>query len=84
MIIESNFAIAIARHTDWLKDLALVFQPMRKKKTIAPWTRDFHYVLSKLRVTARNSDWFIALFAPVVVNNLKETLAFRFKQKSIP
>ena len=70
MIVESNFAIAIARHTEWLKDLAVVFQPMNKKKTIAPWTRDFHYVLNKLQVIACNSDWFIALFAPVVVYDL--------------
>ena len=35
MIVGSNFAVAIATHTDWLKVLALVFQPMRNK-TIAP------------------------------------------------
>ena len=29
--------------------------------------RDFSRSLSKLLVIARNSDWFIALFAPVVV-----------------
>ena len=27
----------------------------------------FSRALSKLQVTARNSDWFIALFAPVVI-----------------
>ena len=31
MIVGSNFAIEIATHTDWLKNLALVFQPMRNK-----------------------------------------------------
>ena len=38
-----------------------------KSKPIAPWTRDFSRALSKLQVIARNSDWFIALFAPVVI-----------------
>ena len=38
-----------------------------KPKQIAPCTRDFCRVSSKLQVIARNSDWFIALFAPVVI-----------------
>ena len=29
MTVESNFVIAKARHTDWLKDVLLVFQPIR-------------------------------------------------------
>ena len=28
---------------------------------------DFSHALSKSQVIARNSDWFIALFAPVVI-----------------
>ena len=36
MIVESNFAIAIARHTDWLKDLPLVFQKMRNNTKLHP------------------------------------------------
>ena len=31
MTVESNFAVAVATPSDWLKNLALVFQPMRKK-----------------------------------------------------
>ena len=68
MTVESNYVIAIATLSDWLKTLAPVFQPMRSKpKTIAPCTRDFSRVLSELQVIARNCDWFIALFAPVVI-----------------
>ena len=38
-----------------------------KPKSIAPCTRDFSRALSKLLLIARNSDWFIALFTPVVI-----------------
>ena len=38
-----------------------------KPKPIAPRTRDFSRALSELQVIARNCDWFIALFAPVVI-----------------
>ena len=31
MTVESNYVIAIATLSDWLKRLALVFQPMRIK-----------------------------------------------------
>ena len=35
MTVESNYVIAIASLSDWVKRLALVFQPMRSKtKTI--------------------------------------------------
>ena len=36
MIVESTFAIAIARHTDWLKDLLLVFQKIRNNTKLHP------------------------------------------------
>ena len=36
-------------------------------KSIAPYTRDFSRVLSKLQAIARISDWFITLFARVVI-----------------
>ena len=51
MTVESNYVIAIAMLSDWLKGLAPVFQPMRRKpKPIAPCTRDFSRALSMLRV----------------------------------
>ena len=31
MTVESNYLIAIATLSDWLKKLALVFQPMERK-----------------------------------------------------
>ena len=70
MTVESYYVIAIATLSDWLKRLAPVFQPMRSKtkpKPIAPCTRDFSRAWSELQVIARNCDWFIALFAPVVI-----------------
>ena len=68
MTVESNSVIAIATLSDWLKRLAPVFQPMRiKPKPIAPCTRDISRASSELQVIARNCDWFIALFASVVI-----------------
>ena len=68
MTVESNFVIAIATLSDWLKRLAPVFQPMRiKTKPIAPWKRDFSRALSELQIIGRNCDWFILLPAPVVI-----------------
>ena len=68
MTVESNYVIAIATLSDWLKRLAPVFQPRESKpKQIAPCTRNFFRASSELQVIARNCDWFIALFAPVVI-----------------
>ena len=69
MTVESNYVTATATLNDWLKRLTPVFQPMRSKiKTNrAMCTRDFSRALSKLKIIAGNSDWFIALFAPVVI-----------------
>ena len=78
MTVESNYVIAIATLSDWLKRLAPVFQPMRiKTKTIAPCTRDFSRASSELHVIARNCDWFNALFASVVVGR-SNCLGFGF------
>ena len=38
-----------------------------KPKPIAPCKRDFFRASSELQVIARNCDWFIALFVPVVI-----------------
>ena len=65
MTVESNYVIAIATLSDWLKRLAPVFQA--KPKPIAPCTRHFSRASSELQVIARNCDWFIALPAPVVI-----------------
>mgnify|MGYP000205830385 CR=1 FL=1 len=69
MTVERNHPIAIATLSDWFKNLAIVFQPIEnaKPKPTAPCTCDFSRALSKLQVNVRNSDWFDALFAPVVI-----------------
>ena len=63
MTVESNYVIAIATLSDWLKRLAPVFQPMRIK------TKSLQVIAGKteLQVIARNCDWFIALSAPVPI-----------------
>ena len=66
MTVGSKYAIAT--FSDWLKNFAPVFQPMRSKpKIITPCWRDFFRALSKLREIASNSDRFIAFSAPVVI-----------------
>ena len=73
MNVESYYAtgIAAAARSDWLKNLAPVFQLKEvKTKPIAPCKCDFSLVSSKVQVITRNSDWSIALFAPVVIGYL--------------
>ena len=63
MTVESNYVIAIG-----LKASRQFFNQWEAKpKPIAPCTRDFSRAFSELQVIARNSDWFIALSAPVVI-----------------
>ena len=55
---------------DFALSLALKWRVRSTRKwPIAPWpcARDFSRALSKLRVNARNPDWFIAVFALVVI-----------------
>ena len=68
MTVESNFTIAIATLSDWLKSLAPVYQPTRgKPKPIATCTRDFSRVLSNLHGIGTNLDWFVGLFARALI-----------------
>ena len=68
MTVESKYAIAIAVLSDWLKNLAPVFQLMRNKtKTNRTLYERFSRAFSRLQVIARNSDWFIAVFALAVI-----------------
>ena len=51
-------------------NVAPVFQQMKSKtktSSAIPCTRDFSRALRKLLVITRSSDWFIALFASVVI-----------------
>lgn len=63
MIVESHYAIAIDKLSNWLKNLAPDFQP----KSIVCCKSDVYCAWRKLRVIIRNSDWFFSLFAPVVI-----------------
>ena len=68
MTVESNYVLAITTISDWLKDSHQFFNEREAKpKPIGPCTSDFSHALSELQVIARNSHWFIALFAPVVI-----------------
>ena len=80
MTVENNYAIAIATLSDWLKRLVLVFQPMRSKtKTNITMYTSFFPRFERVTVTivSRNCDWFIALFAPVVIGR-SDYLGFGF------
>ena len=77
MTVESDYVIAIATFSDWLKRLAPVFQPMRIKP-IATFTRDFSRASSELQIIARNCDWFIAL-TPLVIGR-SNCFGFGFRQ----
>ena len=65
MTVEIYSAIRSATPSYWLKYLAPVFPPMRSETKSNP--TEFYRVFSKLQVIVRNSDWFTALFAPVVI-----------------
>ena len=70
--MENYYAIAIATLSDWVKDIAPVFERMRNQgKPMVSCTRDFSRAFSNLVVIAKNSDWFIVLFAPVVIGRGK-------------
>lgn len=69
MIVGSSNAIAIVALIV-LKYLLSVFQPIRSKTTTKtnPTRAIFESrALRKLQVIVMNSDWFIALFSPVVI-----------------
>ena len=67
MTVWSNFLIASIRLVIGLSILGQCFFNQWEAKAIAPCTRAFSCALSYLQIIARNSDWFIALFAPVVI-----------------
>ena len=51
-----------------LKDLRQFFNQWEAKpKPIAPCTRDFSRASGELQIIARNCDWFMELFVPVVI-----------------
>ena len=71
--VESNYMIAIATLSDWL-----IFQPMRRKTKTNSCTRDFSRASSELHVIARNCDWFMELFVPVVIGQSDYSVQMKF------
>ena len=67
MTFQSSYAFVIATLRDWCKNLQLIFEPMRSKTNRTLYTRDLSCALSNLQGIAWSSDWFIGLFAPVVI-----------------
>ena len=68
MTVESNYVIAIATLSDWLKRRASFSTNEKQNQNQSHLVRvNFSRALGELQVIARNSDWFIALFAPVVI-----------------
>ena len=66
MTVESNYAIGLMIG---LKMSCQFFNQLEaKQKPITPCTRDFSCALNKSQVIARNVDWFITQFAPVVTD----------------
>ena len=67
MTVESNYVIAIATLSDWLKDSRQFFnQQDAKPKPIVPCPRAFSRASGELHVIARNCGWFKEVFVPVV------------------
>ena len=67
MIGETNYATKIATLSDWLNNVAPVFNQWKEKlKLITPCICDFFSrAFSKFQVIAKN--WFIALSVPVLI-----------------
>ena len=64
MTVESNYVTAIATLDDWLKRQ---FFNQWEAKPIAPCTRGISRASGELQVIARNCDWLMELFVPVVI-----------------
>ena len=64
MNVENNYTIAIAAFSDWLKNLAPVFQPVTSKvKTNYTMFAHFPALSASYgKLIGTCSDWFIALF----------------------
>ena len=68
MTVKSNYTIATATLSDWSKNLAPVYQPMRRKtKTNRYLHTRFFPRFEKLHGIATNLDWFTVLFATAVI-----------------
>ena len=70
--------LRLLRFVIGLKDSRQFFNQWESKpKPFAPRTRDFSRASSELQVIARDCDWFMALFIPVVIG-WSNCFGFRF------
>ena len=67
MTFESNYLIAIAQLSDWLKRCEPVFSTNEKQNQNQSHHARVSRPLRELQVFSRNCDWFIAPFAPVMI-----------------
>ena len=88
---------SLSKVITWLRLLRLVivlkdsgqffsqWEAKPKPKPIAPCTRHFSRALSKFQIIARNYDWFIAPFGPVVIGRSNCSGFFRqsFENRSM-
>ena len=76
MTAKNNYTLATLG--DWFKILC---QPEQKPKpiTLSMHILFFFHPLSKLQVIVRNSDWFMLLFASVVIGRREYSLATHLK-----
>ena len=86
MIVECNYAIAVATLSDYFKSLVPAFQPMRNKTMAKPIVPGNQTVPIK-PIAGKKSDLFISLFSPVVIGRSNNfdlgflTVMFRLFEK---
>ena len=68
MTVKIDYTITIAKLSDWLKNPTLVSQPMRNKTKTNRILYAIFFPCFDQVTGISNSDWFIALFAPVLTS----------------
>ena len=67
MTVKSNYVVAIATHSDLASKTCDSFSTNEKQNQNQSHHARVSCVSSKLRIIARNCDWFMALLVPVVI-----------------
>ena len=68
MTVKIDYTITIAKLSDWLKNPTLVSQPMRNKTKTNRILYAIFFPCFEQVTGISNSDWFIALFPPVLTS----------------
>ena len=82
MTVKINCASSIAKLSDWLKNPTLVSQPMRNKTKTNRILYARFFPRFEQVTGINNSDWFIRLFAPVLLLGVI-TFVLVYRQSSI-